>query len=219
MLVAQRLILMNSLFQSCLDWAEGFQTGEVSRELQQDSFVDKFERIAIGWAEQFLPGATLLSLALACARLSPDAGLCSTLEDLCLTARKAVDEEDVVVDQAQDALMLVEANWRKCERLRLLLQRQEVDQSLIELLQQQLTAHSWLHDTASGLNSPGGIFVMNLRQAVTVLLSQSPQLTEIHQQVASVASQVEQRLKWAAGANPSLSEVTCITYEMTRPLV
>lgn len=190
-----------------MDWAEGFQTGEVSRELQQDSFVDKFERIAISWAEQFLPEATLLSLALACTRLSPDPSLSSTPEDLCSAARKSIDEEDTSTDKTYELAMIVEVNWKKSERLRLVLQRQEVDQSLIQLLQQQLTAHSWVHDTASGLNSTSGIFVLNLRQALSVLLSQSPQLTEIHQQVASVASQVEQRLKWAAGANPSLLKV------------
>lgn len=198
---------MTSLFQSCSDWAEGFQTGDVSRELQQDSFVDKFERIAIGWTEHFIPGATLLSLALTCSRFSTESSLHSTLGDLCSIARQSINEENDSVDKTLELLTLVEAEWRNKQRLKLVLQRQQIDQSLIQLLQQQLTAHSWLHDTASGLNSPSGIYVLNLRQALSALLSQSPQLTDIHQQVASVASQIEQRLKWAAGANPGLSEV------------
>lgn len=83
-----------------------------------------------------------------------------------------------------------------------------MDSGLMQLLQQQLTAHSWVHDTgAATMNSACGLFVVKLRQALSVLLSQSPQLSEIHQQVAALAAQVEQRLRWASGANPNLQKV------------
>lgn len=111
-------------------------------------------------------------------------------------------------DQASELIGAVENNWRQCERLKLLQQRQEMDSGLMQLLQQQLTAHSWIHDTGTAtMNSASGLFIVKLRQALSVLLSQSPQLSEIHQQVAALAAQVEQRLRWASGANPNLQKV------------
>ena len=70
------------------------------------------------------------------------------------------------------------------------------------MLQQQLSAHSWLHD--AGVQSACAGFVLELRQALSFLLPQSTQLAEMLQPVTQLAAQVEQRLRWAAGANPSL---------------
>lgn len=216
-LMAQRLILMMSLFQSCSDWAEGFQTGQISRELQRDSFVDKFQRMATTWVVQFLSGATTFCVARLCINLVEETdsinnqtNSCATLEDLIAMKRssmKSFQPSEELLDQACELAYSVGAHWRKCELVKLAKQRQDVDQSLVQLLQQQLTAHSWLHDTNAGMNSACGLFILNLRQALSVLLSQSPQLTEIHQQVTNLATQVEQRLKWAAGANSSLLKV------------
>lgn len=193
--MAQRLVLMMSLFQSCSDWADGFQTGEISRELQNDSFVDKFQRMASAWHVQFLSGATCFCLARLCLHLDGGRPDCDSLDDL-------------MRPDGTCELSSVAAQWRKRELTELARQRREVDQCLVQLLQQQLAAHSWLHDTNNGgLGSTCGLFILNLRQSLSVLLSQSPQLTEIHQQMASLATQVEQRLKWAAGANSSLLKV------------
>ena len=80
--MAQRLVLMMSLFQSCSDWADGFQTGEISRELQNDSFVDKFQRMASAWHVQFLSGATCFCLARLCLHLDGGRPDCDSLDDL-----------------------------------------------------------------------------------------------------------------------------------------
>ncbi len=211
--MAQRLMLMMSLFQSCSDWADGFQTGEISRELQQDSFVDKFQRMATAWVIQFLSGATSFCIIRLCIHLDEqreNQDPYASLEDFIRIKRnltKSFEPNEEVLDQACELLFSIGAQWRKCELAKLAHQRQEVDQCLLQLLQQQLTTHSWLHDTNTGMNSACGIFILNLRQALSVLLSQSPQLTEIHQQVTNLAAQVEQRLKWAAGANSSLLKV------------
>ena len=211
-------MLMISVFQSCSDWAEGFQTGQISRELQQDSFVDKFQRMASAWMMQFISGATSFCFMRLCVQLSSQANqndVCSSLEDLIELKRnsmKSVHTNEELLDQACELFYALVAQWQKNEQKKLARQRLEVDQCLVQLLQQQLTAHSWLHDTNTGINSACGLFILNLRQALSVLLSQSPQLTELHQQITNLASQVEQRLKWAVGANSSLHKVILNVY-------
>ncbi|KAK4015632.1 hypothetical protein OUZ56_030607 [Daphnia magna] len=216
-LLGQRLMLMMSLFQSCSDWAVGFQTGQISRELQQDSFVDKFQRMANAWVVQFLSGATSFCLARLCIRLaehpSTNEEAPSCIEDLITMKRNSIKSLEFNEEQLDGASVLklitdlIEVQWRKCESVKLARQRQEIDQCLAQLLQQQLSAHSWLHDTNAGINSPCGLFIHNLKQSLSVLLSQSPQLTELHQQLTQLATQVEQRLKWAAGANSNILKV------------
>jgi hypothetical protein len=50
-------------------------------------------------------------------------------------------------------------------------------------------------------------FVVDLRQAIASLASLQPTLTEVTEQQRSLVGLVTQRLKWAAGANPTLAEV------------
>ena len=147
----------------------------------------------------------------------PTAEPTSSLEDLATTSRQSVlvslGQDEELAKQAIQILKSVDSQWREGERLKLAHQRQELDRSLIQLLQQQITVHSWLHhDAHAEINSttPCGLFMLNLNQSLSVLLSQSPQLTDIHHQVNQIASQVEQRLKWAAGANPNLFQVLTI---------
>ncbi|EFX69271.1 hypothetical protein DAPPUDRAFT_228726, partial [Daphnia pulex] len=214
-LMGQRLMLMMSLFQSCSDWSEGFQTGQISRELQQDSFVDKFQRMASTWMVQFLSGATSFCVVRLCIHLADEStstenGPSTSIEDLIAIKRSSMKSQDLseeLLDEASELVHSIGEQWRKSELVKLAHQRQEIDQSLAQLLQQQLSAHSWLHDTNVGINSTCGLFIHNLKQSLSVLLSQSPQLTEFHQQVTQLATQVEQRLKWAVGANSSLLKV------------
>ena len=216
-LMGQRLMLMMSLFQSCSDWAEGFQTGQISRELQQDSFVDKFQRMASTWMIQFLSGATSFCIVRLCIHLAEESTSTencpsTSIEDLIEIKRssmKSFNLSEELLDESSELVHSIGGHWRKSETVKMAHQRQEIDQSLVQLLQQQLSAHSWLHDTNAGINSTCGLFIHNLKQSLSVLLSQSPQLTEFHQQVTQLATQVEQRLKWAVGANSSLLKVFC----------
>jgi hypothetical protein len=122
----------------------------------------------------------------------------------------SLDQDEEVAKQACQLLDSINAQWREGEKLKLAHQRQELDRGLVQMLQQQLTSHSWVHhDAHVGINSPTpcGLFMINLNQSLSVLLSQSPLLTDIHHQITQLANQVEQRLKWAAGANPNLLQV------------
>ena len=210
-LLAQRLVHMTSLFQNCALWAKCFQSGNASPDVSYNSLIESFERMARSWKSQFLPDVTKFCLGLLCARLGlaeVEASKGAAWDDVLALARNSVGKSsDSVVDQACELITTVEEQWRKWEHLRLLHQRQEIDRGLVQLFQQQLAAHAWIHDTNAALNSSTGLFLLNLRQSLTVLLSQSSMMSDLHQQMTSLTGQVEQRLKWAAGANPNLRQV------------
>ena len=49
--------------------------------------------------------------------------------------------------------------------------------------------------------------MLELRKTSSALLALQSRLTEAREQQSALVASVEQRLKWAAGANPALSEV------------
>lgn len=50
-------------------------------------------------------------------------------------------------------------------------------------------------------------FMLELRKTSSALLALQPRLGEAREHQSALVASVEQRLKWAAGANPALSEV------------
>lgn len=50
-------------------------------------------------------------------------------------------------------------------------------------------------------------FMLELRKTSSALLALQPRLSEAREHQSSLVASVEQRLKWAAGANPALTEV------------
>lgn len=203
-MLAQRLILMTTLFQHCSDWAIAFRNGQrVPNELQQHPLVDAFERTAGNWLNRFLVGATRFCPGALCYLLGEEKSSSAASLDELLTSIQKPERSD----QACELICSVETSWRDCERIRRAHQRREMDGGLMQLFQQQLSAHAWLHDTQSGLNSSSGLFLLNLRQSLSLFLSQSTILTELQGQISALTTQVEQRLKWAAGANPNVRKV------------
>ena len=184
-LLAQRLRLITAIFQACADWAEGFEIGQSSSH-QTDTLIETFERTAACWTAQFLPGTTGLCIIQSCSRLMPTAEPTSSLEDLATTSRQSVlvslGQDEELAKQAIQILKSVDSQWREGERLKLAHQRQELDRSLIQLLQQQITVHSWLHhDAHAEINSttPCGLFMLNLNQSLSVFSPRVPLLSPV----------------------------------------
>ena len=198
-LLSKRVMLMLSLFQTCSRWTESFQAGT---EWPHDVFTNQFHNMAADWIGQFLTGFTSFSIGHVIRSLDQDPDIISNLDD-----RDVPDCEKKFAEQSLQLVAAVGEKWKICELGKMSLQRRDMDQLLVQVLQQQITAHTWIHDTSAGINSPCGSFIIEIRQALSYLLSQSPQLSELHSQVATLTAQVEQRLKWAAGSNPSLQQV------------
>ncbi|XP_044735996.1 serine/threonine-protein kinase SMG1 isoform X2 [Chrysoperla carnea] len=141
------------------------------------------------------------------------------LEELC---RKLVDTHlkrgsftSNVLAQASGLSSTLENSWRRREIARHLQQNVEAQRTSLQRLQLQLTAHYWLHEDIIMLQ-PGlanlspvirSNFMMELRKNSSTLLGMQQRLTEAREQQRSLVSSAEQRLKWAAGANPALSDV------------
>jgi hypothetical protein len=51
------------------------------------------------------------------------------------------------------------------------------------------------------------IFILNLNKALRAIVGLQPGLAEVTDQHKILADNIVQRLKWAAGANPTLAEV------------
>lgn len=76
----------------------------------------------------------------------------------------------------------------------------------ISRLRLQIAAHSWLRGEGRGI-SGGPTPCLDLRRAALQLSAQKPQLAAALEKHRHLVTSAEQRLKWAAGANPALSEV------------
>lgn len=141
------------------------------------------------------------------------------LEDLC---RKAIDSHikrgvftGNILAQATGLCSNLETAWRKREVARYIQQNIETQRSTIQRLQMQLTAHHWFHEDII-LLQPGlaamsqlmrSNFLMELRKSCSSLLAMQSRLGEVREQLRTLISSAEQRLKWAAGANPDLNDV------------
>lgn len=141
------------------------------------------------------------------------------LEELCHKGVEAAIRRGQVsaasLSQATCAISALEAAWRRTEiAARLASETQRAEQT-VQRLQLQYTAHHWLHEDTLALtihNTPPppisrSALMMELRKASTALMALQPQLNEMSEQQSTLVASAEQRLKWAAGANPALNEV------------
>ncbi|XP_058794779.1 serine/threonine-protein kinase SMG1 [Phymastichus coffea] len=141
------------------------------------------------------------------------------LEELC---RKALDIglkrglfNGSALAQANALSSALESSWRRMQTAKATQQAVEVARASVQRLQLQLTAHYWLHEdyllVGSNINliSPlnRASFMLELRKTAAALSSLQARVNEAREQQQSLVQSAVQRLKWAAGANPALSEV------------
>ncbi|PSN46480.1 hypothetical protein C0J52_06894 [Blattella germanica] len=197
----KRLATMQQFFKLCSQVAQG-----ATSFLDDDHLNKPIRRFTADYVSRQLLGVTSQTLALALCLLLQRIGLNVTveveqrdigaenkvsLEELC---RKAVDLcmkrgqfSGGTLSQASGLTSTLEGTWRRREVARNIQQQVEAQRSTLQRLQLQLTAHNWLHED--------------------ILMLQGAPLTAMAPISDALVSSVEQRLKWAAGANPALSEV------------
>ena len=108
----------------------------------------------------------------------------------------------------------LEACWRRREAHSALTTVINQQTATVQRLQLAVTAHFWIHDVVlqgvPGIPAPPfnrAVFMRDLQRSHDALLMLQPRITEVHDKQRGLVSSVEQRLKWAAGANPALNEV------------
>lgn len=109
----------------------------------------------------------------------------------------------------------LESCWRRRETHKALSNLINQQTATVQRLQLAVTTHYWLHDvvlqSVSGIPPPPpfnrAVFMRDLQRSHDALIMLQPQINEVHERQQSLVTTVEQRLKWAAGANPAVNEV------------
>ncbi|KAK7788245.1 hypothetical protein R5R35_001254 [Gryllus longicercus] len=132
--------------------------------------------------------------------------------DLCVKRGKV---STATLAQVSGLTSNLESAWRRRELAISAQQECEVRRSTSQRLQLQLTAHHWLYEDLLLQNAPMSTllpinrttFMREVRKTSSALLALQARLNEAQEQQNILVASVEQRLKWAAGANPALNEV------------
>uniref|UniRef100_A0A1B6CNV0 non-specific serine/threonine protein kinase n=1 Tax=Clastoptera arizonana TaxID=38151 RepID=A0A1B6CNV0_9HEMI len=232
--LVKRLQTMQELFNLCKTNATGFHGGLNSPLLPpDDDLLNRPVRVfTADYVSSMLLGVFSQTLAMTICLLLQKIGLNVTgeveqrdigaqnkvsLEELCRIcvdgAVKRRQTSTTNLNQASNAMSYLENAYRRNELNRRLKQEMQRAEMIVQRLQLQLTAHYWLHEDVLSLIPPPPIirsaFMMELRKKFTALATLQPKLSEAIEQQRSLILSSEQRLKWAAGANPALSEVMC----------
>lgn len=113
--------------------------------------------------------------------------------------------------EALSAVAALEASCRRSDLLRRLDQAEVVVRGRLHRAQLHMAAHHWLHEEV--LPHPGGQslparanLLAEMRKAVQAVGALDSSLAEARESHLSLVGAVEQRLKWAGGANPALAQ-------------
>uniref|UniRef100_A0A8D9A0V0 non-specific serine/threonine protein kinase n=1 Tax=Cacopsylla melanoneura TaxID=428564 RepID=A0A8D9A0V0_9HEMI len=130
------------------------------------------------------------------------------------------------LSQASTLLSHYETAWRHTQHMQRFRASLEVATGSEQRLSVQYTAHHFLHeDTLSASIAGGhvkpspinrGSFMLELRKSTSALATSQSRLTDLRDQMDTLVATLQQRLKWAAGANPALTEVTSAFEDVVR---
>lgn len=117
-----------------------------------------------------------------------------------------------VLAQASSLETNLKTAWEKLQEPKKLEQSLSMLQSTVLRLQNQITLHNWLYDDIIQANTTQiGLlrskFISDIRTEITTLTNVQTKLSECREAQRSLTASVDQRLKWAAGANPDLNEI------------
>ncbi|KAK6645471.1 hypothetical protein RUM43_001748 [Polyplax serrata] len=231
--LVKRIQTMQEFFQLCHQAGKAFR-GVGAPVVHDDERLNKpIRRFTAEYVSRTMLGVTSQTLAIALCFLLERLGLNVTgeiedrdvnvggkvpLEDLC---RRAIDVSlhknlttNHAVSQASSLSNTLQGIYRQREKATLIIQNADAKNFCLTRLQVLLTAHSWYHEdilqesfstNLTTLNR--STFMTKVRKSSSSLLLIQPKLTEARELQKTLIGNVEQRLKWAAGANPAVHEV------------
>ncbi|XP_015127883.1 serine/threonine-protein kinase SMG1 [Diachasma alloeum] len=233
--LVKRLQTIREFFAMCREIGNAFKGNDGPMSIYDDERLNKpVKSFTADYVSRQLLGVTSQTLAIFLCFLLQQVGLNVTeeieqrdigaeskvsLEELC---RKNVDTclksgvfTSSVLGQASAFCNALEGVWRRKQGARAAQQSVEITRATLQRLQIEFTAHQWLHEdsfltranitTMNPLNRPN--FMLELRKTATALTSLQSRVCEAREQQQNLVASVDQRLKWAAGANPALAEV------------
>nr|XP_018895690.1 PREDICTED: serine/threonine-protein kinase SMG1-like [Bemisia tabaci] len=234
MFLLKRLQTMQDFFSLCTIMGAGFigGAGAPTSFYSDDILCKPVRRFIADFLERNLLGVFSHTLAVTICLLLQRSGLNVTseveqrdigaqnkvpLEELC---HKNVEQSlrqgslnSSALAQASSLVSHCENAWRRLEIAQRLTQDIEVSNNTVHRLQLQFTAHYWLHEDLLTIHSlPGpplsrAHLMLDLRKTSSALLALQVKLGEVREQQSNLITTVEQRLKWAVGANPALTDI------------
>lgn len=232
----KRLHTIREFFLMCRDIGCAFKGSDIPLTIYDDDRLNKpVKTFTADYVSRQLLGVTSQTLAIALCLLMQRMGLNVTgeieqrdigaeskvsIEELC---RKMVDTclksggfAGSVLGQASVLSNTLESTWRRKQNATVAQQSVDIARATLQRLQLQFTAHHWLHEdnllmaranlnTMKPLSRP--TFMLELRKTASALSGLQSRVCEARDQQQNLVASVDQRLKWAAGANPALGEV------------
>ncbi|EEC17441.1 fkbp-rapamycin associated protein, putative [Ixodes scapularis] len=197
------------LFVQSLLCMQQFFCGQLLSDTEEHMFGPVKHCIAAVYRNQLLGLPSLALGATLCSLLAPpdsrsEPAATRTLESLSALWSGGSPE-------AQAAAGALERACRRRDALRRLDQVEAAVRARLHRAQLRLAAHHWLHEEV--LPNPGGqslpartTLLAEMRKGAQTLSSLGSALSDTREGHLSLAGAVEQRLKWAVGANPALTQ-------------
>ncbi|XP_030237319.1 serine/threonine-protein kinase SMG1 isoform X2 [Gadus morhua] len=142
-----------------------------------------------------------------------------SLEDLC---KKAVEEglasgrlSQLLLTRATVLASSYDTAWKKVDLMRRLDSSLDAAKVSLQRTQQHLAMFQWQHEDVLGSRSqqlsvnppPRSVILGNMKKKLYKLSQDEAAIAAVQEKLANLEASIEQRLKWAGGANPALAPV------------
>uniref|UniRef100_UPI0037E707FB serine/threonine-protein kinase SMG1 n=1 Tax=Semicossyphus pulcher TaxID=241346 RepID=UPI0037E707FB len=149
-----------------------------------------------------------------------------SLDELC---KKAVDQclasgrvSQLLLNRATVLASSYDTAWKKVDLLRRMDANLEAAKTSLQRSQLHIAMFQWQHEDVLGPSSqplsvsipPRSVILGNMKKKLYKLSQDEGAIVAIQEKLASLEASIEQRLKWAGGANPALAPVLQ-DFEMT----
>ncbi|KAK1162804.1 serine/threonine-protein kinase SMG1-like [Acipenser oxyrinchus oxyrinchus] len=142
-----------------------------------------------------------------------------SLDDLC---KKAVEQgvqagrlSQLLLNRATVLASSYDAAWKKLDLVRRLETNIEACKVILQRAQLHIAMFQWQHEDVLGTRnqpmtvspSPRSAVLGNMKKKLHALSQVEASIASVQEKLASLEGSIEQRLKWAGGANPALAPV------------
>ncbi|XP_039860968.1 serine/threonine-protein kinase SMG1 isoform X2 [Simochromis diagramma] len=216
-------------------------TGSGAAVVSEEQMIRPIKAFTAEFVRQMLMGMPSQALSLAlCSTLSAlgvdivaqveakDFGAESkvSLDELC---KKAVEQgltsgrvSQLLLNRATVLVSSYDTAWKKVDLLRRLDSNLEAAKASLQRSQLHIAMFQWQHEDVLGPSNqplsvsipPRSVILSNMKKKLYKLSQDEAAIVAIQEKLASLEASIEQRLKWAGGANPALAPVLQ-DFEMT----
>ena len=225
---------MMDFFKLCSDMCHGFKDPTVFMVLNDEQIVTPIRRFIANYIGRQFLGITTEAIAYTICMLLQHLGLdiANEIEQKDIGAENKVPLDELyhkgyslflkygtfthnILAQASSLETNLKTTWEKMQEPKKLEQGHTLLKSSLLRVQNQITVFNWMYEDVLNQTSwlqNGNVkskskFLSDLQNESKFLHSTQVKLLDLQMQQKPLVSSIEQRLKWAAGANPDLNEI------------